>query len=142
MSGEADGDAVIVGNFSLVTPLMVGGGPGAQSPQLTITGYIYNKDGVQDVHARIDGMVEVIDRQMKVVAIKSAIARRAAQTEHLESVRQIYGSLAEQKAKGVNLKSQQKQQYEQGQTTIDQAVKAIKKLDAEIEAMQDEVKLK
>lgn len=141
MSGE-DGDAVIIGNFTLASPLVSGASPGAQAPTISINGYVYNKDGIVDVHRRIDGMVEVMERQMKICAIKAAEGRRLAQMDHLESVRQIYGALVKVVEGGKKLHTAQKQQYDSGQSTIDATVKAIDKLDKEIAAMKEEVKLK
>lgn len=133
---DKDNTTVIVGNYTLTVPMPPNGA------QLVITGYVYNMDEENDVHKRIDQARRWVDRQLQQAAIGILESQRRAQLAQLGSVKAIYADLANQVKDGAKLKTQQKQQYEQGQATIDQILKNIDQIDADIADAKKKVELK
>lgn len=128
-------ETVITGNYTLTIPMPPNGA------QLVLTGYVYNKDELSDVHKRIDDMQDVAQRQLTRAGIGLLESQRKSQLANLASVKAIYQDLVKQVQGGAKLKTQQKQQYDSGQATIDQILKNIDDIDRQIADAQKKVAL-
>lgn len=132
---EETNETVITGNFTLTTPMPPNGA------SLVLTGYVYNKDAIDDVHRRVDQMQDVAARQLVRAGIGLLESQRKAQLANLASVKAIYQELVNQVKSGIKLKTQQKQQYDSGQATIDQILKNIDDIDRQMVEAQKKIAL-
>jgi gamma-glutamylcyclotransferase (GGCT)/AIG2-like uncharacterized protein YtfP len=121
---EANKDTTIVGSFDLTTNL-----PSATGGQIVFHGYLYAADKSDEINARIDQLQDVAKRQFERSGIEMRVAERAKHVDNLTRVLQIYDALVEKKKQGIKFNSQEKQQYEAGETTIKAAREQIQKIE-------------
>ena len=121
---EPTKDTTIVGSFDITTNL-----PSATGGQIVFHGYMYAADTSDEINARIDQLQDVAKRQFERQGIEMRVAERAKHVENLERIIQIYDALVTKKESGMKFNSQEKQQFEAGQTTIKAAREQIQKID-------------
>lgn len=95
---------------------------------LRVTGYMYSDDSLDEINTRVDAMQDVLDRQ----AIRADIVNKEAQidqhTRNLENIHESFQGLLALQQGGKKLTSQQKQQLDNFDPTIKQAMKLIEDL--------------
>lgn len=128
-------DTVIIGNVTMTVPMPPNGS------QLVLTQYIYNADAQLDVHKRVDGMRAVADRQLQVAAVAILQAQRAAQTDHLKSVRDRFAELSGMVKSGKKLPTAHRNEFDNGQQSVDQILRNIATIEKNLAEAQEKVKL-
>lgn len=135
MSDKKEIEPYLVGNYALSIPMPPNGA------QLQLSGQILSTHSFEDISRNIDLMQDVAQRQLTRQSIELMESQRKAQLAHLGSIQAIYGQLADQVKRGEKLKTTQKQQYDQGQTTIDQVLKNIKEIEQNIADAKKKIQL-
>ena len=128
-------DTVIIGNVTMTIPMPPNGA------QLVITQYIYNKDAENDVHRRVDGMRLVADRQLQCAAVSILQMQRKAQLGHLESVKARFAELGDTVKAGKKLPTAHKNEFDNGQQSINQILRNIAQIEEDLSEAQEKVKL-
>ncbi len=134
MNKILDSETVVVGSFSITKPL-------PNNSQMVIQGHLYNKDELIDIHNRLDMYQDAAQRQHLRASVEFLEAERKKHVENLELIRNQYEALVNIKETGKQLKTDQKNKYEQGQATIDAALRGIEKLDKQISETKTKVSL-
>lgn len=124
--GES-GNRTLAGNFECTLNL-------TDKRGIRVTGYIYSDDTAQQVNARVDAMMDVLDRQ----AIRADIVTKRAQieglTQNLQQHRDHYVALVEKKNTVKSLTSAEKKQIEDYDPQVKKAMEMIASFQSAIDA--------
>lgn len=95
---------------------------------LRITGYTYSDDSLDEINARVDAMQDVLDRQVIRADIVNKEAQIDQHTRNLEHIQESFQGLLTMQQGGKKLTSQQKQQLDNFEPTVKNAMKMIEDL--------------
>lgn len=129
-----DNATVIVASFQLTKSL-------PNQSQLIISGHFYNKDDPAAINARLDEWVDRAQRQMDRAAIDMLESQKRGQLDNLSRIKERYALLVDKVQAGKKLKTQEMNEHQNGQTSVDAALATIKKIDEGIAELTNKVAL-
>ena len=118
MAKQDDSPVTVVGNFQITKAM-------PNQSQLVITGYLYDKDDAAEIDRRLDELMARATRQFNVAGLEKLESDRKMSVDNLRRIREIYERLKDKVKGGTKLKTQELQQYQQGEASIKAALEGI-----------------
>lgn len=118
MMAEEKDPTVIVAQFQITRSL-------PNQSQLVISGHFYNKDDPKEINARLDDWMTRANRQFHIASLEKLESDRKMSVDNLARIRDIYEKMKEKVQQGKKLKTQELQQYNQGEASIKAALQGI-----------------
>ena len=107
----ADADRTATGSFQITIVL-------TDKRQINMTGYVYSDDTQHDIDLRLDGYMDVLDRQLVRADVTNKEAQLAAQDAVLEQHAARFEAFADLQKSGKKLSIQQKNELGQYDTNV------------------------
>jgi len=108
---ENPADLAVTGNFSITATL-------PQGKQITMSGYMYDRESIEAVNGRLDLMMEAMERQRQRAEVPELELKRDHLIRQLEAMRDHLKDLLNKQENGKTLTKQEKTNLENMYTSI------------------------